>query len=249
MKKFALTLCLFGMTLSGAAWSEPSSTTSRLYAQQCSNLKNTATALEMWAADNNGAYPDSLQELTPNYLKHVLPEIVYLKDPSKNGYGLRVLGHAFKELGVGEGFPRYDSGLGLQANANGAKPELNLPLLKPALDSSWNDRSGLTSYQWVQGHSSVSSTVFTEPFGNSENLKRSFESNDPNWVLDPVSGPKWRLLAGERIRTHPEGRVTLKFLELRCLEDGYMKRVTYETENDVVDQDVYVAFKKLMSQP
>lgn len=120
MKKFALALCLFGMTLSGAGWCEPSPVISRLYAQQCSNLKNTATALEMWATDNQGKYPDSLQQLTPNYLKHVMPgpggkvdEVVYSKDPSQEGYSLMVKGAAFKDLGVGEGFPRYNSQTGL----------------------------------------------------------------------------------------------------------------------------------------
>lgn len=34
-----------------------------------SNLKNTATALEMYSTDNQGLYPRSLGQLTPNYLK------------------------------------------------------------------------------------------------------------------------------------------------------------------------------------
>lgn len=34
-----------------------------------SNLKNTATALEMYSTDNTGLYPAGLGGLTPNYLK------------------------------------------------------------------------------------------------------------------------------------------------------------------------------------
>lgn len=34
-----------------------------------SNLKNIATALEMYSTDNAGRYPDSLERLTPQYLK------------------------------------------------------------------------------------------------------------------------------------------------------------------------------------
>lgn len=36
-----------------------------------SNLKNIATALEMFSTDNKGAYPPQLAGLTPNYLKMI----------------------------------------------------------------------------------------------------------------------------------------------------------------------------------
>lgn len=36
-----------------------------------SNLKNTGTALEMYATDNTGEFPQSLKSLTPNYLKTI----------------------------------------------------------------------------------------------------------------------------------------------------------------------------------
>ena len=36
-----------------------------------SNLKNIATALEMWSTDHEGAYPKTLAELTPEYLKYI----------------------------------------------------------------------------------------------------------------------------------------------------------------------------------
>jgi hypothetical protein len=37
-----------------------------------SNLKNTGVALEMWAVDHEGLYPESLSVLAPNYLKVLL---------------------------------------------------------------------------------------------------------------------------------------------------------------------------------
>lgn len=36
-----------------------------------SNLKNIATAMEMWSTDNAGKYPTSLEALTPNYLRSI----------------------------------------------------------------------------------------------------------------------------------------------------------------------------------
>jgi hypothetical protein len=36
-----------------------------------SNLKNLATALEMYSTDNAGHYPASLSQVTPNYLKFI----------------------------------------------------------------------------------------------------------------------------------------------------------------------------------
>src|ERR1017187_9214573 len=49
-----------------------------------STLRNFATALEMWAMDNSGAYPGTLEELVPNYLRQVTPaprgEWVYVNE-------------------------------------------------------------------------------------------------------------------------------------------------------------------------
>lgn len=36
-----------------------------------SNLKNLATALEMWASDHQGHYPQRLEQLTPIYIKEI----------------------------------------------------------------------------------------------------------------------------------------------------------------------------------
>ncbi len=37
----------------------------------CSNLKNLATALQMYADDNEGFYPPRLEMITPNYMTHL----------------------------------------------------------------------------------------------------------------------------------------------------------------------------------
>ena len=38
----------------------------------CSNMKNIGVGLEMWSRDNNGHYPDTLDQITPHYLR-VIP--------------------------------------------------------------------------------------------------------------------------------------------------------------------------------
>lgn len=43
------------------------------------NEKSLATALEMYAADNEGLYPTALGKLTPNYLPHVPPAEMQLQ--------------------------------------------------------------------------------------------------------------------------------------------------------------------------
>lgn len=67
-----------------------------------SNLKNIATALEMWMTDNRGAYPASLQNLLPNYLR-IIPlcpaagtdtySTAYRVASSPAGYVVRCGGH------------------------------------------------------------------------------------------------------------------------------------------------------------
>ena len=37
----------------------------------CETIKNIGTAVEMYAADNSGCYPASLNKLTPDYLKTI----------------------------------------------------------------------------------------------------------------------------------------------------------------------------------
>lgn len=64
-----------------------------------SNLKNTATALEMYAADNQGAYPGELAQLTPNYVK-ILPNCPSAQEDT----------YSITYVGRGEHFTLYCSG-------------------------------------------------------------------------------------------------------------------------------------------
>ena len=80
-----------------------------------SNLKNTATALEMWLTDHNGRYPGNLLELTPNYLRQILPgpsgspeDWIYEPSPDGSAYSLATRGECFAALGVPAGYPRFD---------------------------------------------------------------------------------------------------------------------------------------------
>jgi hypothetical protein len=82
-----------------------------------SALKNTATALEMWATDHDGKYPDSLNALYPMYLKGPLvcpvshSPFLYAVKSKPAGFRLSSPGDPFK---LGQGFPAYDSESGLQ---------------------------------------------------------------------------------------------------------------------------------------
>lgn len=87
-----------------------------LFAACKSNLKNLATALEMYATDHNGHYPKQLQEGVPNYLKE-LPscpttkaEYSYTLNADANKYELVCRG---KHEGLPLGYPRYKSDKGL----------------------------------------------------------------------------------------------------------------------------------------
>lgn len=90
----------------------------------CSNLKNIATGLEMWSTDNQGHYPDTLDQITPNYLK-VLPTCpaalieTYSSsytstkpDPEKgtaDSYRLFCRGSNHSAAGVPPDYPQYTS--------------------------------------------------------------------------------------------------------------------------------------------
>jgi hypothetical protein len=86
-----------------------------------SNLKNIGTALEMWATDHEGRYPESLQQLTPEYLR-AIPECPAAgmdtysdsytmskgEDAQGDSFELYCKGHNHAER-LEEDFPRYNS--------------------------------------------------------------------------------------------------------------------------------------------
>ena len=98
-----------------------------------SNLKNLATALEMYATDNEGTYPESLDDLTKigvddrgvsvgPYIK-IIPLCPASRLPSSYGYKTATVpdnftvwckgDHTHKTAGVNNGYPQYQPGQSL----------------------------------------------------------------------------------------------------------------------------------------
>lgn len=91
-----------------------------------SNLKNIATALEMWSTDNSGEYPPSLSQLVPDYLR-MIPTCpaaeadtysqTYRLSKSKKYdytyYEVYCKGHHHAKAGSEEDYPRYNGVTGL----------------------------------------------------------------------------------------------------------------------------------------
>ena len=85
-----------------------------------SNLKNYGTASEMWSTDYSGRYPETIEELTPNYLR-TLPkcpttESAYtyskVKIEGYDSYQFSCNGdHSGR--GVEKGYPKYNGVVGL----------------------------------------------------------------------------------------------------------------------------------------
>jgi serine/threonine protein kinase len=84
-----------------------------------SNLKNMGTAMEMYSSDNQGRYPLSLSQITPNYLK-TLPtcdgarkvNYAYVRREKPDNYTIYCIGNYHKGMIAG-GFPQYDAVQGL----------------------------------------------------------------------------------------------------------------------------------------
>ncbi len=87
-----------------------------------SYLKNIATALEMYASDNRGDYPNSLTQLTPNYLK-IIPNCPsaqrdtysesYQVHRHPDAFSLLCSGHNHAAANTPPGYPQYSSWTGL----------------------------------------------------------------------------------------------------------------------------------------
>lgn len=110
-----------------------------------SNLKNLATGLEMWSSDNSGDYPDSLDKLTPNYLKtlpicptrgakpytYEMVKVEYLDTPV---YMLTCPGHQHADQGVAADYPRYSGSEGLIEGQEEEVPDPNRPAKNPEME-------------------------------------------------------------------------------------------------------------------
>jgi hypothetical protein len=88
-----------------------------------SNEKNIATALEMWSSDNSGRYPQSLKQLTPNYLRTIPTcpaagrdtyTATYKVEAKPDHFYFFCQGHSHQDAPVDR--PAYDSNTGLITN-------------------------------------------------------------------------------------------------------------------------------------
>jgi len=87
-----------------------------------SNMKNIGTALEMYATDHGGHYPESLSELMPDYLSTLPTCIAARKDTyspsyhmktSPDSYEVYCSGENHRASGVARNYPRYTAEKGL----------------------------------------------------------------------------------------------------------------------------------------
>ena len=133
-----LFLCL---SVFQAAMADPPNSSSpdqvRLWLTQ-SSLRNFGAALDMWRQDHDGLYPDDLQQLSPNYLRHVPPgpfgsssDWQYIVSSNRRGYQVQVQGQPFGGFNLAAAQPSYDPVRGLQPidrlELSGVKYSLQLP--------------------------------------------------------------------------------------------------------------------------
>lgn len=87
-----------------------------------SNLKNIATALEMYSTDNLGLYPKQLSQIVPKYLK-LIPECpsagedtyssTYTSAAKPDAFTLYCQGHHHEHVNIPQDHPAYSSYQGL----------------------------------------------------------------------------------------------------------------------------------------
>jgi hypothetical protein len=117
MKKLFYTIAV-SLAVWGGASAQSLDRELSLLAGTRSNLRNIATALEMWAADHDGLYPARLEMLEGDYLRKIPTQV----DGSK-AWDYRVEGEHFSLSDSWEGFKRlglparltYDSATGLES--------------------------------------------------------------------------------------------------------------------------------------
>ncbi len=84
------------------------------------NLKNVATALEMYASDHNGHYPETLKQLEQAHYLHAVPMCLdkdayrYRVKTRPDGFQLHCPGRNHAKDGSPRDFPTYDSEKGLR---------------------------------------------------------------------------------------------------------------------------------------
>ena len=94
-----------------------------MYNQCQANCKNIGAALEIYADDNNGLYPDRLDKLTPDYLA-IIPTCAgsetntgyissYKRSKTGDNYVFYCSGKNHGILNIDENYPQYNSESGL----------------------------------------------------------------------------------------------------------------------------------------
>lgn len=256
MKKFALVLCL--LALGGPSWADQEKLSRQFY-QQCSNLKNTATALEMWASDHDGTYPEDLSQLTPNYLRHLLPgpqgssqEIVYLVDQNHEHYQLKVIGNSFKEIQIAGNYPQYGSDHGLLLNDTGKIPTLPLNLLNPDLDASWQLSKRPMGLKWTRGSEQISSSLQLTQLDSEAERRYTRAYYNEDEVIDGErtnsNGERIKLVHGRMLAPRQNSKpVPINYLELRSLQGDALRVLKYETESSQIDPAVTQEFKRMLA--
>ncbi len=95
-----------------------------------SNLKNIATALEMYSTDNKGHYPEELKELSPSYLKAIPPApqgMQYYYEAKENPDHF-MLGYSKDGEELSMDHPRFDSNTGIAGGSSAsARPQRQTP--------------------------------------------------------------------------------------------------------------------------
>jgi hypothetical protein len=102
-------------------------------ASQCkANLRNIATALEMYATDNNGEYPLLLSYLSPHYLAYTPTCPTLSIDTYSCGYSI-TQGKEFYVCCIGKNHPEYLDNMPAYSSKQGAIETAD-PLYKGADD-------------------------------------------------------------------------------------------------------------------
>lgn len=103
-----------------------------------SNLKNIATALEMYSTDNKGHYPEELKELSPEYLKVIPPapagmDYYYEAKENPDHFMLGYSKDDSEEISMDH--PRYDSNTGIVGGSStpAGRPQRQTPPILLAL--------------------------------------------------------------------------------------------------------------------
>lgn len=95
------------------------------------NLRNIGTGLEMWAVENGGHYPDSLEQIVGDHLEAIpacpaaetdtysatYRKYKRLETDEYENYEVYCQGHHHEDVGLAEDYPRYDGYHGLLESA------------------------------------------------------------------------------------------------------------------------------------